>query len=128
MIEKTRRTTRIELFGRSIVSHPRVLAVVNGFVQRMEAHMRTEVEIARRDLLAWIPVAAEDGVAELAQGEQWRMTPRKRKRLDVIEQKQRIEAALRAGEATSSIAAREGVSARHVFRIKAQLVAAVEVE
>jgi hypothetical protein len=111
VIEKTRRTGVIRTLAERTAVHPRIQTAVITAVQSV------------------LPGVIEELLWEMApQGEQFRIYKPKIGKERKAARDDRIKAALEAGQATSSIAAREGVSARHVFRIKAQLVAAVEVE
>ena len=111
MIEKTTRTGLVTTLAERSAKHPRIQTAVIAAVQSV------------------LPGVIEELLWEMApQGEQLRIYKPKIGKAHKAARDERIRALLRDGQATSSIAAREGVSARHVFRIKAQLVAAVEVE
>ena len=111
-IEKTRRTTHIQRLSERVAVHPRIQAAVQGAVQ-------TALPGVIEDCLAAMFPDIEGDYIKLA------IYRRKRKPADQkLARDQRIEASLGAGETVHSIARREGVSDRHVFRVKARLAAA----
>ena len=118
MIKKTRRTGAISTLAERIAAHPRIEAIAAEAVRQFAFNLRSAM-----------PGVIEEQLRDIApQGEYFHLYKPKIGNARREARDNRIKAALEAGQATSSIAAREGVSARHVFRIKAQLVAAVEVE
>jgi hypothetical protein len=71
---------------------------------------------------ATLPGVIETVMRELYSGETLRLYVSKRPTEDRAQRDRRIGAALASGEAPESVAKRESVSKRHVFRVKARIV------
>jgi hypothetical protein len=112
MIVKTRRRNAgfIDTLAERMATHPRIVSVFEQASQTMRAALQSEGRLVLRELLR-----------EMAQGEQLRVYVGKIDEEQRDARQGRIEAAIRSGEAPMIIAKREGVSERHVRRMRGRL-------